>query len=76
MEKKTAKKLLIRTIIVVIIIIIVQWILGNYVHPFVIKTNSLFGIVLYGLLGAFLLFVLLVCYQFAREYIYTIRKND
>jgi len=76
MEKKTAKKLLIRTIIVVIIIMLLMYIIGNYVHPFVMETNSLFGIVLYGLIGAFSLFGLVVCYQFASEYIHTIRKND
>ena len=55
---------------------LLMYIIGNYVHPFVMETNSLFGIVLYGLIGAFSLFGLVVCYQFASEYIHTIRKND
>lgn len=76
MEKKIAKKLLIQTIIVTILILIILWFLGNYIHPFVMETKSLFGIVLYGLIGAVFLFGLIVCYQFAKEYVHTIRKNE
>ncbi len=76
MEKKIAKKLLIKTIIVAILILIILWFLGNYIHPFAMETKSLFGIVASGLIGTFLLLCLFVCYQLAKEYIHTLRKKN
>lgn len=76
MEKKNTKKLLIWTILVAIVFLITLWSLGNYILPFLREEKSLFGIILFGIIGALLIIGLIVCYQFAKEYIHTIRKKD
>jgi uncharacterized membrane protein len=76
MEKKIAKKLLIKTIIVAILIFIITWFLGNYIYPFAMETKNLFAIVVSGLIGTVLLFCLYFCYLFAKEYIYILRKKN
>ena len=76
MEKKNTKKLLISTILVVIVFLIILWYLSNYILPFLREEQSLFGIILIGIIGALLIVGLIACYQFAKEYIHTIRKKN
>jgi hypothetical protein len=76
MEKRIAKKLLTRTIFVVALILFLIWFLANYIYPYLLEIESPIGMVLYVLTGAFLLFTLILCYQFTKEYIHTIRKNE
>ena len=75
MEKKIAKKLLIKTIIVAILILIIMWFLGN-IYQFFQEQKNLVGIILISIVGVLLLVGLIACYQFAKEYIHTIRKNN
>ncbi|UCD13433.1 MAG: hypothetical protein JSW60_07720 [Thermoplasmatales archaeon] len=75
MEKKIAKKLLIKTIIVAILILIIMWFLGN-IFQSLTEQKNLVGIILIGIIGALLTVGLIACYQFAKEYIHTIRKKN
>ena len=75
MEKKIAKKLLIKTIIVAILILIIMWFLGNF-YQSLTEQKNLVGIILISIIGVLLIIVLIACYQFAKEYIHTIRKKN
>ena len=75
MEKKIAKKLLIKTIIVAILILIILWFLGN-LYQSLTEQKNLVGIILISIIGVLLIIVLIACYQFAKEYIHTIRKKN
>jgi len=75
MEKKIAKKLLIKTIIVIIFIFVIMWLIAVYVHPLIIESESMVGYVLYIIFGIIILFCLVVCYQFAKEYFHIIHKS-
>jgi hypothetical protein len=75
MEKNIAKKLLIKTIIVVILILIIMWFLGN-IYQSLTEQNNLVGIISISIIGVLLLVGLIACYQFAKEYIHTIRKKN
>lgn len=75
MEKKIAKKLLIKTIIVAILILIIMWLLGN-IYQSLTEQKNLVGIILISIIGVLLLVGLIACYQFAKEYIHTIRKKN
>ena len=75
MEKKIAKKLLIKTIIVAILILIIMWFLGN-IYQSLTEQKNLVGIILISIIGVLLIVGLIACYQFAKEYIHTIRKKN
>ena len=75
MEKKIAKKLLLKTIIVAIIILIIMWFLGN-IYQSLTEQKNLVGIILISIIGVLLIVGLIACYQFAKEYIHTIRKKN
>ena len=75
MEKKIVKKLLIKTIIVAILILIIMWFLGN-IFQSLTEQKNLVGIILISIIGVLLIIVLIACYQFAKEYIHTIRKKN
>ena len=75
MEKKIAKKLLIKTIIVAILILITMWFFGN-LYQYSTEHKNLVGIILISIVGVILIIGLIACYQFAKEYIHTIRKKN
>ncbi len=75
MEKQTAKRLLIRTILVVIGVLIIGIVLAGYVEPIVSSSKNPLLIILDYTIAAFLIFVVIVCYQFGKEYVQTIREK-
>jgi len=75
MEKKIAKNLLMKTILAVILIFLIIWLLGVFVHPLIIESESILGYVLYVIFGIIILFCLIVCYQFAKEYFHITHEN-
>jgi hypothetical protein len=75
MEKKIAKKLLIKTIFVAILILLIMWSFGN-IYQFFQEQKNLVGIILLSIIGVLLIVGLIACYQFAKEYIHTIRKKN